>query len=97
MRTTGAENGRTVGSILLFKNSIGSTENCFFEKVYAVFALTGEALLALYLKAPSANLLFDDRLKLLEYVNGFDLLDEVLHQLFRDRIYQSEYCRMAFS
>jgi endoglucanase len=80
VRTAGAENRRTVGSLLLLKYSlIGAKENSA-KKICAVFALSCKELLALDLKSPCSDLLLDNGLKLLEYVNGLYLAYEFLNE-----------------
>ena len=89
--TTGAENGRTGGSFLLFKYNVILSENDLFEKIYAVFALTGKYVLALYAISPSANLIFDNGLELFENVYVLNLSHKIIYQLFGDGIYKTEF------
>ena len=90
MRATGAENGGTVGGILLFEYGLVMSEEHAAQKICAVFTLLCEKLLAMDLQAPSANLLLYYRLQLLKYVNRFHLTDKFLDQTARQRIDQAQ-------
>ena len=87
---TGAENGRTRGSILLFEYNVIFAKNCRFKHVNAIFTLTGKALLALNREAPSSDLLFNNGLKLLKNVNGLDLGNEILNKLLGNGVNETE-------
>ena len=81
VRTTGAEDRRTVGGFFFLEYSLIRTEKNSAKKICTVFALSCKELLALYVKSPSSYLLLDNRLKLLKYVYGLNLGNKFLYEL----------------